>query len=172
MKPRNLHIFLQAFGSDTGCQKTYMLIPSANIEGNQLLFRETARNIEKVLAANDYTADENAPALEIVVDYGMTSLVRQETGGIGFWISAKSTTYYTCSLTLAAYDAGKEVWRVEVSTTSESDNLRGLLPYLAASAVQWIGKDSRERIGLSIEIRDEFDMDWMIRLQKEFGAIC
>ncbi|MDR2782658.1 MAG: hypothetical protein LBB48_02250 [Treponema sp.] len=167
MKTRNLYIALQSFGSDAGYQKTYVLKPLTNADGNRLLFREAAQNIEKVLAANGYAANENAPAFEIIVDYGVTSLTRQETREIGFLIHTKLAVHYVCGLTIAARGNGEEVWRVEVSTSCGSDNLRDLLPYLTVAAVQWIGKDSRKRIGLPIEIRDEFDMGWMIRLQKE-----
>jgi hypothetical protein len=40
--------------------KTYALKPSSNTAGNQLLFKEAAQNIKKVLAANGYVKDEQS----------------------------------------------------------------------------------------------------------------
>jgi hypothetical protein len=179
-KQPKLPVSLQSFGSDAGHAKTYALKPSSNTVGNQLLFKEVSQNIEKVLAANEYVKDEQSPAFQIEVDYTITKSTTQETSRFFFMVNTKETAYYTATLTVIAYDsqqlsanaAKNEVWRVETTTIIDCDDLRMVLPYLIASTANWIGKDSKQKIDMLFEIKDEFDMDWSLRLQKEYGVVC
>jgi hypothetical protein len=179
-KQPKLPVSLQSFGSDAGHARTYTLKPSANTAGNQLLFKEAAQNIGKVLAANGYVKDEQSPVLQIEVDYTITASTKQEMERFLFMVSTREITCYTSVLTLIAFDykeltknnTRKEVWRAESSSVNVCDDLRMVLPYLIASTANWIGKDSRQRIDMSFEIKDKFDMDWSLRLQKEYGVVC
>jgi hypothetical protein len=179
-KQPKLPVSLQSFGSDAGLAKTYALKPSSNSAGNQLLFREAAQNIEKVLAANGYVKDEQSPVLQIEVDYTITSSTKQETARFVFMVNTRESTCYTSGLTLIALDCKelttnntrKEVWRAESSSINGCDDLREVLPYLIASSANWIGKDSKQKIDMLFEIKDEFNMDWSLRLQKEYGVVC
>jgi hypothetical protein len=179
-KQPKLPVSLQSLGSDEGHAKTYALKPSANTAGNQLLFKEAAQNIEKVLAANGYAKDEQSPVLQIEVDYTISSSTKQETARFMFMVNTREVTCYTSVLTLIAFDyqelsknnARKEVWRAESSSVNGCDDLRMVLPYLIAATANWIGKDSKQKIDMAFEIKDEFNMDWSLRLQKEYGVVC
>jgi hypothetical protein len=171
-KSKELTIYLQAFGSDEGFEKTYKLIPSDSVSENKLLFKEVSENIDKVLIANSYRHKQNTAVFTINVDYAVNEVTKQETMTSFLTIGIQDKTYYEYSLKLTAYTNNNETWRVEVSCIAGINDLRIISPYLIASTGNWIGKDSKHQLQLKMNIKDDFDVDFSLKLQKEYDVLC
>jgi len=77
---------------------------------------------------------------------------------VGSAYEAQSYTYYNRYLNLAAYPAAAEkgqttltpLWNVNVYSVGESDDLRAIMPYLAAASAPYLGKNSGQQQSVTI----------------------
>lgn len=82
-----------------------------------------------------------------------------------FWYNAGYTSYrtyerhyilYNRYVVISAKDqTEKELWRVEVSSVGESDNLNRIIPLLIEASAPYIGTNTQEPIRLSIAEKNE-----------------
>ena len=65
---------------------------------------------------------------------------------------SKTYTYYNRFITLLAKTpAGKELWRVDLSSVGESQNLKKIVPLLLDAAIPYIGKNTEEPVKIVVK---------------------
>ena len=108
--------------------------------------------IEKLL---EETQTYREPEVTFGISWGSPYGYRQrysDFGYGGYTTYRKKYTYYNRYITLLAKDkAGKELWRVDVSSIGESSNLKKIVPLLIESAIPYIGKNPKEPIKIVIK---------------------
>lgn len=92
---------------------------------------------------------------------GMTTY-RPTYGVIGYNSEAVTTTSYTRSLALTAVDYRKyqinksleQVWKISVTSTGPSSDLRTMIPIMLDAAVPYIGKSTGRQVSVTISEDD------------------
>ena len=128
---------------------------STNIESSkQIIYFDYG--IEKLL---EETQTYREPEVTFGVSWGSPYGYRQrynsywsDFGYGGYTTYRKKYTYYNRYITLLAKDkAGKELWRVDVSSIGESSNLKKIVPLLIESAIPYIGKNPKNPVKIVIK---------------------
>jgi hypothetical protein len=159
---------VSSYDSNEEYNKAYFIIPSSDVENNQSLFREVSTYIKKTLSVNGFEYSDDNPEIILLVDYGIggpqshTNTNRNSITGQYYY--TESTTY-TRFLSLAAYmndeyknnETPIEIWRVDVTSTGSSSDIRRVLPYMVASTKDYIGKDSNGTKTVTLHETEDFD---------------
>ena len=149
-----------------------------NPEG--LIFQKHQRKLLELLQTQGYTSTQTAPDEIVYLDYGIDLVSKQTdtyiepdiqlgisfgypSGFYGhhyypFWNDfnyyrsyQRSYNLYNRHVTLLSKTSvGKELWRVDVSSMGQSNNLKKIIPLLLESALPYIGKNTDEPIKIIV----------------------
>lgn len=79
---------------------------------------------------------------------------------VGTEIESRSYTIYNRTVSLEAREISEEntigtpLWMVMISSVGESDDLRGIMPYMAAAAADYIGNNTGKQQEIELDIAD------------------
>lgn len=138
-----LAIYL-GYGMSTGETVRYAhSLPVYGVEGGETItLRETTRD-----------------AAGAVTETTRTFLVPMHQRVVGQDLRVGTYVNYTAFATLEARPAGEDrkgptFWRITVTSTTESRDLRRLMPYMAAAAAPYIGRNTGEAVRIKLQSDD------------------
>jgi len=157
---------------------TYQIKPlGTNTDANSLEFLRHSSQLIEILNRQGYSQPYTPESAEqtIYFDYGIEK-VKEETRtytepniSFGFshgyyhpfWSDFMYSGYSTYQKTYTLYNryieilaknqAGKELWRVDVSSVGESKDLKNIVPILLEGATEYIGKNTAKPVNLVIK---------------------
>jgi len=157
---------------------SYIIKPlGKDTDENSLEFQKHMSQLMKILEAKGYTQPyaSHLAKQTIYFDYGIDK-VKEETRtytqpniSFGFyhdyyhpfWSDFTYSSYTTYQKTYVLYNryieilsknqAGKELWRVDVSSVGESKDLKNIVPILLEGAEEYIGKNTDKPVNLVIK---------------------
>jgi hypothetical protein len=114
--------------------------------------------IEKI---KEQTQTYSEPTVSVGMSWGYPMGYYRYRGYHPFWNDVGYSSYRTYRRTyrlfnryiviLAKDQKGKELWRVDVSSVGESDNLKKIIPILIKASKSYIGKDTEKPVHIVIE---------------------
>ena len=84
---------------------------------------------------------------------------------VGTSVESRSYTLFNRSAVLEAHQllkdgsTGEMLWMVQMSSVGESDDLRGMMPYLAAAAARYIGSNTGQQFQVTLDQKDPLVME-------------
>lgn len=84
---------------------------------------------------------------------------------VGTSVETRSYTLFNRSAVLEAYqltkdgNKGEMLWMVQMSSIGESDDLRNLMPYLAAASARFIGANTGQQFQVTLDQKDPLVME-------------
>jgi hypothetical protein len=161
---------------------SYIIEPlGKSTDKNSLEFQKHSSQLMTILHKKGYTQPNNSASAKqtIYFDYGIdkvkeeTTTYTQPNISFGFyhgyyhpfWGDFIYNNYSTYQKTYVLYNryieilaknqAGKELWRVDVSSVGESTNLKSIVPILLEGAEEFIGKNTDKPVNLVIKEKRE-----------------
>jgi len=159
---------------------SYIIEPlGKSTDKNSLEFQRHSSQLMNILAKKGYVQPySSALAKQIIYfDYGIDK-IKEETRTYShpnisfgfshgyyntFWSDFMYSGYTTYQKTYTLYNryieilaknqAGKELWRVDVSSVGESKDLKSIVPILLEASEAYIGKDTNKPVNLVIKER-------------------
>jgi len=159
---------------------SYIIEPlGKSTDKNSLEFQRHSSQLMKILGKKGYVQPySSALAKQIIYfDYGIDK-IKEETRTYSqpnisfgfshgyystFWSDFMYSGYTTYQKTYTLYNryieilaknqAGKELWRVDVSSVGESKDLKSIVPILLEASEAYIGKDTNKPVNLVIKER-------------------
>jgi hypothetical protein len=175
----HFNIEIDALGDDSEYNKTYIIMPSEDIEKNQLLFSEVKKYLVKIFNSKGYRSMDNESEADmiIMIDYNINYLGRKEVVDMSSaWITAlgnygrsqkggpieqadtKIIEQYKRSIDIVAFDLQaliqndeiKKLWHTSVTSVGTSSDLRKVLPYMLVGAKDYLGKSTKSVISIDV----------------------
>ena len=157
---------------------SYIIEPlGKTTDKNSLEFQRHSSQLMKILNAKGYTPSSTIAKQTIYFDYGIDK-IKEETKTYtqpnisfgfshgyyhSFWSDFMFSGYSTYQKTYTLYNryieilaknqAGKELWRVDVSSVGESKDLKNIVPVLLEASEEYIGKDTDKPVNLVVKER-------------------
>ncbi len=157
---------------------SYIIEPlGKSTDKNSLEFQKHSSQLMKILDKKGYVQPDNSALAKqtIYFDYGIDK-IKEETRTYSqpnisfgfshgyynrFWSDFMYSGYSTYQKTYTLYNryieilaknqAGKELWRVDVSSVGESKDLKNIVPVLLEASEEYIGKDTDKPVNLVIK---------------------
>lgn len=175
--------------------KTYCLVPgNKGVTPDDLQFLEFRKYLHRAMEARGYVESPKDKAeIVILMSYGIgepqqrfdtysyptygyqygSRCGKPVYGVTGYSTQTYSYLVYTHTLKLVARekdpktpnDKGRQVWRVTVTSTNTSDDLRSFFPYLVAAAQMYVGEQTEETV--KVKIKEKADAAMVIRYGRE-----
>ena len=159
---------------------SYIIEPlGKSTDKNSLEFQRHSSQLMKILGKKGYVQPYSSASAQQIIyfDYGIDK-IKEETKTYSqpnisfgfshgyyntFWSDFMYSGYTTYQKTYTLYNryieilaknkAGKELWRVDVSSVGESKDLKSIVPILLEASEAYIGKDTNKPVNLVIKER-------------------